>query len=182
MQIETKIPILGFAAYSGTGKTTLLVNLIPILKGKGKQIGVIKHAHHTFEIDQPGKDSYEIRKAGANQVLVGSKKRWALMVEQEEENQIERLQEYISHLDQDKLDLILVEGFKPEEIPKIELHRPSLNNPLICKTDDSVIAIATDEKLNEDIELPQLDLNNHESIAEYIIETICIKPKNAINN
>ena len=182
MQIETQVPILGFAAYSGTGKTTLLVNLIPILKEKGKQIGVIKHAHHTFEIDQPGKDSYEIRKAGADQMLIGSKKRWALMVEQEEENPIDRLQAYLSHLDQNKLDLILVEGFKPEAIPKIELHRPSLNNPLICKTDDSVIAIAADAKIDEEINLPLLDLNNHEAIAEFIIETICVKHKSAINN
>ena len=174
-QIKTTIPIIGFAAYSGTGKTTLLVNLIPLLKEKGKQIGVIKHAHHTFEIDQAGKDSYKIRKAGADQMLIGSKKRWALMVEQEEQNPIDRLQEYLSHLNQDKLDLILVEGFKPEAIPKIELHRPSLNHPLICQTDESVIAIATDEKIQEDLDLPQLDLNNHEAIAEFIINTICIR-------
>ncbi len=135
MQIKSEIPVIGFAAHSGTGKTTLLVNLIPILKQQGIEVGVIKHAHHTFEIDQAGKDSYKIRKAGASQMLIGSKERWALMVEQKETSQTMRLQEYVSHLDHAKLDLILVEGFKPASIPKIELHRQELGNPLICKSD-----------------------------------------------
>ncbi len=168
VSIKTDVPILGFAAYSGTGKTTLLVSIIPLLKSKGIRVGVIKHAHHTFEIDQPGKDSYEIRKAGADQMLIGSKKRWALMVEQEQDNPIDRLQEYLSYIDQSKLDLILVEGFKPEAIPKIELHRPSLNTPLICRDDDSIIAIATDASINDDHNLPVLDLNDHAAIANYI--------------
>jgi molybdopterin-guanine dinucleotide biosynthesis protein B len=173
--IKTKIPIIGFAAYSGTGKTTLLINIIPLLKIRGLEVGVIKHAHHTFEIDTPGKDSYELRKAGASQMLIGSKQRWALMVEQNEEDQQKRLEEYILHLDQEKLDLILVEGFKPEAIPKIELHRPSLGNPLISNSDESVIAIATDEPLNENTELTILDLNDHGMIVEYIINNICNK-------
>ncbi len=166
-------PILGFAAYSGTGKTTLLVSIIPLLKRAGFNVGVIKHAHHTFEIDQPGKDSFEIRKAGAEQMLIGSKTRWALMVEEPEEDQETRLATYISRLDQDKLDIILVEGFKPEAINKIELHRPSLGHPLIAEADESVVAIATDEKLAEE-KLPrplqQLDLNNHQQIADFIIQ------------
>lgn len=173
--VETKVPILGFAAYSGTGKTTLLINIIPLLKQRGLEIGVIKHAHHTFEIDTPGKDSYEIRKAGASQMLIGSKQRWALMVEQNEDDQKTRLQEYIAQLDQEKLDLILVEGFKPEAIPKIELHRPSLNHPLISSTDESVIAIATDAALEEKTSLTLLDLNDHNAIVDYIINTICKK-------
>lgn len=173
--IKTKIPILGFAAYSGTGKTTLLINIIPLLKKRGLETGVIKHAHHAFEIDQPGKDSYEIRKSGASQMLIGSKQRWALMVEEDEENKKTRLEEYISHLNQDKLDLILVEGFKLEEIPKIELHRPSLGKPLIYNSDESVIAIASDAPLSEKTDLPILDLNNYESIVDYIINNICNK-------
>ena len=171
--IETKVPILGFAAYSGTGKTTLLINIIPLLKERGFEVGVIKHAHHTFEIDTPGKDSYEIRKAGAKQMLIGSKQRWALMVEQDESNPEKRLEEYIAQFDQDKLDLILVEGFKPEAIPKIELHRPSLSHPLISSMDDSVIAIATDEVITEQTSLPILDLNDHDAIVNYIIINIC---------
>jgi molybdopterin-guanine dinucleotide biosynthesis adapter protein len=173
--IQTSIPILGFAAYSGTGKTTLLINIIPLLKKRGIEVGVIKHAHHSFEIDQPGKDSYEIRQAGASQMLIGSKHRWALMVEEDEEDPKARLEDYISHLDQEKLDLILVEGFKPEAIPKIELHRPSLRNPLISSSDSSVIAIATDAPLSEDTNLTILDLNNHGTIVEYIINNICTK-------
>lgn len=170
--IKTNVPIVGFAAYSGTGKTTLLVNIIPLLKKRGLKVGVIKHAHHTFEIDQPGKDSYEIRKAGASQMLIGSKKRWALMVKQDEEDQQTRLEEYISKLDHDKLDIILVEGFKTEAIPKIELHRPSLGYSLISNSDESIIAIATDAPLSEDSELTVLDLNNYEMIVKYIIENI----------
>ena len=170
---DIKIPVLGFAAYSGTGKTTLLVNIIPLLKQAGIQVGVIKHAHHTFEIDQPGKDSYELRQAGADQMLIGSKKRWALMVEQTEEDQETRLFGYLERLDLDKLDIILVEGFKPEAINKIELHRPSLGNPLIATTDESVIAIASDQALPEKI-LPRpgltlLDLNDYDQIVQFII-------------
>ena len=174
MKIETTIPILGFAAYSGTGKTTLLVKIIPLLKQAGYKTGVIKHAHHTFEIDQPGKDSFELRKAGAEQMLIGSKTRWALMVEEPEEDQETRLATYISRLDPDKLDIILVEGFKPEAIDKIELHRPGLGHPFIAATDDSVVAIASDEKLPPE-KLPrpylaQLDLNDQQQITRYIID------------
>ncbi len=182
MQIISDIPVLGFAAYSGTGKTTLLVNLIPLLKQHGLEVGVIKHAHHSFEIDQAGKDSYKIRKAGASQMLIGSKERWALMVEQKETDQTMRLQEYVSHLDHTKLDLILVEGFKPESIPKIELYRQSLGNPLICKSDESIVAIATDAEITEELNLTVLDLNNHDAIAQFIIETFCSKHNTAINN
>lgn len=182
IEIHAKVPVLGFAAYSGTGKTTLLVNLVPLLKQQGIEVGVIKHAHHTFEIDQPGKDSYEIRKAGANQMLIGSKQRWALMVEQEETNPKDRLQEYIEQLDQDKLDLILVEGFKPEAIPKIELHRPSLKHQLICKTDDSVIAIATDAEIEDETNLPLLDLNDHNAIVAFIMKNFSLNQKSAVNS
>ncbi|HIF51281.1 MAG TPA: molybdopterin-guanine dinucleotide biosynthesis protein B [Thiotrichaceae bacterium] len=171
-KIKAKVPIIGFSAYSGTGKTTLLLKIIPLLKKRGFEVGVIKHAHHTFEIDQPGKDSFEIRKAGASQMLISSKTRWALMVEQEKEKQEKRLEEYIAQLDQDKLDIILVEGFKSEAIPKIELHRPSLNHPLIYEDDDSVIAVATDAPLNNKTTLPILDLNNHKAITDFIIEII----------
>lgn len=176
MRIETAVPVLGFAAYSGAGKTTLLVGLIPLLRQRGKRIGVIKHAHHRFEIDRPGKDSYEIRKAGADQVLIGSRRRWALMVEEEAAAASDRLRAYLARLNQARLDLILVEGFKPEAIPKIELYRPSLKRPLICKQDDNVIAIATDGEIEEATDLPLLDLNDHAAIATYIIRHICRKP------
>ncbi|MDM8562605.1 molybdopterin-guanine dinucleotide biosynthesis protein B, partial [Candidatus Marithioploca araucensis] len=156
----TRIPILSFIAYSGTGKTTLLLKIIPLLKAKGLRLGMIKHTHHKkFEVDYPGKDSYRLRHAGAEQMLVASRKRWALMVEIEEEYDEPPLEQLLPHLDQDKLDLILVEGFKHEPFPKIEVHRPSLGHPLFFPDDESVIAIASDEPLAITTDCPVLDMN-----------------------
>ena len=165
------VPLIGFAAYSGTGKTTLLINLLGIFTAQKLRVGVVKHAHHTFEIDYPGKDSFELRKAGASQVLIGSKKRWALLVENRDGDD-KPLQYHVRNLDLENLDLILVEGFKPEAIPKIELHRPSLGHNLLYPNDDSIIAIATDTELPTAPELPLLDLNNPEQIARFIIERV----------
>ena len=162
-------PLMGFAAWSGTGKTTLLVNLLGIFTARGLRVGVIKHAHHTFEIDYPGKDSYELRKAGASQVLIGSRKRWALLVETPDGDD-KSLQHHVRNLDLDNLDLVLVEGFKPEAIPKIELHRPSLGHDLLYPGDESIIAVATDTALPADTALPLLDLNNPQQIASFIID------------
>ena len=122
--------MLGFVAFSGTGKTTLLKQLIPILKARGLHLALIKHTHHQFDIDTPGKDSYELRQAGAEQVMVASRRRWALMVETPNQNDDPPLESLIDHLDTKALDLILVEGFKHAAVPKIELHRPILNKPL----------------------------------------------------
>jgi len=169
----TQIPILGFVAYSGTGKTTLLLKIIPLLKAKGLRIGMIKHSHHKkFDIDHPGKDSYRLREAGAEQMLVASRKRWALMVEMEEEFEEPNLEQLLYHLEQEKLDLILVEGFKHERYPKIEVHRPSLERPLIFPEDQAVIAIASDEPLTITTDLPRLDMNQPEQIVVFIEEEI----------
>lgn len=169
MTIRASIPVLGFAAYSGTGKTTLLVKLLPLLKEHGLRIGMIKHAHHHFEIDYPGKDSYELRHAGASQMLIGSHRRWALIVETpgEDEN---GLQAYLDRLDQDRLDMVLVEGFKPDSIPKIELHRPALGHPLLWQTDKSIIAIAHDAPARLPADCAQLDLNAPQQIVSFIID------------
>jgi len=164
-----KTPLVGFLAYSGTGKTTLLVKLISVLSTKGIRVGMIKHAHHTFDIDQPGKDSYILRKAGACEMLIGSASRWALMVDAEKDQEFS-LQDHILRLDQDNLDLILVEGYKLESIPKIELTRPSLGNDLFFPNDDNVIAIATDEPLTVETDLPMLDINNPDQIVSFICE------------
>lgn len=161
-------PVLGFAAYSGTGKTTLLVKLLPLLTRQHIRVAMIKHAHHTFEIDHEGKDSYKLRKAGAQQLLIGSEKRWALLVENYQKKQY-TLADFINQLDHDNIDLVLVEGFKPVQIPKIELVRPALGNPLFYTGDNSVIAIATDAELPEKTSLPVLDINNPEQIADFII-------------
>ena len=169
MSVQATIPVLGFAAYSGTGKTTLLVKLLPLLRAKGLRVGMIKHAHHNFEIDHPGKDSYELRHAGASQMLVASRQRWALMAETPDTDTSD-LQTCLDRLDQDTLDLILVEGFKPGDIPKIELHRPSLGKPLIYAGDDSIIAIAHDAETPLPVSCDQLDLNNPGQIALFIVD------------
>ena len=168
VNIKTYKHVLGFAAYSGTGKTTLLKNIIPLLKNKNYKVGIIKHAHHAFDVDQKGKDSYELRKAGASHMLITSNQRWALMVENTI-NKEPNVDEYIKKFDHEDLDLILVEGFKAQDIPKIELHRPILGHPLLCTNDKNIIAIAIDSKLNEDINIPILDLNNYKMIVEFII-------------
>jgi len=167
--IKTNIPLVGLAAYSGTGKTTLLTKIIMLFRCKGLRIGVIKHTHHSFEIDLPGKDSYELRKAGASQMLIGSKKRWALIVDREEEQELD-FEQYLQNLDQDTLDIILVEGFKPEAIPKIELNRAALNRPYLYLNDCSIIAVATDRRESLATQLPVLDLNRPEQIADFIRE------------
>ncbi len=167
--LSANCPLLGFAAYSGTGKTTLLEQLIPILRRQGLRIGLVKHSHHKFEVDKPGKDSYRLRMAGAEQVLLASQYRLALMIEKQRESE-PRLDEILHHLDQDALDLILVEGFRHVSFPKIELHRPELNKPLLCSKDDSIIAIAHDAPLKEDVGLPRLDLNVPKEIAAYIVD------------
>lgn len=168
MNNNQSTPVLGFAAYSGTGKTTLLVKLLPLLTRQNIRVAMIKHAHHTFEIDHEGKDSYKLRKAGAQQLLIGSEKRWALLVENHQQKKY-KLSDFIAQLDHDTIDLVLVEGFKPVQIPKIELVRPALGNPLFYPEDNSVIAIATDADLPEKTELPVLDINNPEQIADFII-------------
>lgn len=166
---NTRLPILGFSAFSGTGKTTLLMKLLAVLRRQGYRVGVVKHAHHSFDIDKPGKDSYELRKAGAIQTLVASRQRWALVVEAEREQE-PRLDELLRHLDQDALDFILVEGFKAERFPKIELHRPSLGHPLLYPGDDSIIAIASDASLSVTTSLPVLNLNQPDEIAVFVVD------------
>ncbi len=168
---NARVPIVGFAAFSGTGKTTLLVRLIPLLKERGLNIALVKHAHHTFDVDTPGKDSFELRKAGASPVLVASRRRWVLMAETSDHGE-PALDDLLRCLDQECLDLILVEGFKHEPLPKIELHRPSLGRPLLYPDDASVIAVATDAPLPGSTPLPVLDLNRPEQIAAFVVERV----------
>jgi molybdopterin-guanine dinucleotide biosynthesis protein B len=160
-------PVLGFAAFSGTGKTTLLKQLIPLLADRGVQVGVIKHAHHNFDIDQPGKDSYELRKAGARQMLVASSKRWALMTEKDNSDD-PKLDDLIGRLDLEKVDLVLVEGFKHIPFTRIELHRPSLGHPLLYPEDSHIIAVAADEPIDT-VDLPMLDLNDVAAVTEFVV-------------
>lgn len=167
-QINFHKPIIGLSAYSGAGKTTLLEKLIPKLNRKGIRVAVIKHAHHSFDIDHPKKDSYKIRKAGAQQILISSQKRWALIHEHASESNELTLEEALQNISTETIDLIIVEGFKAAAIPKIEVHRPSIGKPLIAAKDQHIIAIATDKPEEIDSALPLLDLNQAEMIADYI--------------
>ncbi|WP_025771299.1 molybdopterin-guanine dinucleotide biosynthesis protein MobB [Thioalkalivibrio sp. HK1] len=182
MLTNAHVPIIGFAAWSGTGKTTLLRRLLPILAGRGIRTGMIKHAHHDFDVDTPGKDSYELRKAGATQMLISSRRRWALMVERPIERE-PSLDEILLDLDQEFLDLILVEGFKHERFPKIELHRPDFGRPMLHPKDDTIIAMATDAPPKKEIPLPLLDLNDPQGIADYLIRSMAahLAPSGAPN-
>lgn len=171
--IQFPIPVIGLCAYSGTGKTTLLTQLIPILKKRNLRIGVVKHAHHKFDIDHPGKDSYEFRQAGAEQIAVASKNRIAWIKEHPDNKDEPVLSDALSALDSNDLDLVIVEGFKRESFPKIELHRPSLGKPLICTEDESIIALATDAPVTAATPTtPLLDLNDINLIADFIISYI----------
>jgi molybdopterin-guanine dinucleotide biosynthesis protein B len=170
---NARVPLLGIAAWSGTGKTTLLRELLPRLRARGLRVGAIKHAHHSFDIDVPGKDSYELRKAGAAQVLVASRSRWAFVREREADDE-PRLDELLLHLDQDALDLVVVEGFKHEPLPKIELHRPSLGRPLLCPDDPTIIAVATDAPLAADLKIPVINLNDPDQICDFILRHLAL--------
>jgi molybdopterin-guanine dinucleotide biosynthesis adapter protein len=172
--IDYPLPILGFCAFSGTGKTTLLKKVLPILRLQGKRIVLVKHAHHKFEIDHPKKDSYELRKAGAIKTLVASRKRMALVTEFSEDHPEPTLNEALSALDPNDIDLVLVEGFKREAFPKIELHRSSLGKPLLCLHDSHIIAVASDSPIPEiDGRLPLLNLNDPAEIASFIKRRCC---------
>lgn len=160
------LPVIGFAAYSGTGKTTLLVKLLPLMKLQGLRVAMIKHTHHDFDVDKPGKDSYELRKAGANQVLLASDKRSALLTEYEEQAE-PKIGELIRKLDYENLDLVMVEGFRHLSFPKIELHRPATGKPLLFPEDKSIIAVAADESLATG-GLPLLNINAPEEVAGFI--------------
>ena len=165
--MTTTKPVLGFAAFSGTGKTTLLEKLIPQLTERGIRIGLVKHAHHAFDIDQPGKDSYRLRKAGARQVLIASNQRQALMTENITPQE-PRLDELLTRLDLDNIDLVLVEGFKHVAFPKIELHRKALGKTLLHPEDADIIAVASDH-LRDCGDLPALDINDTNAIAAFIV-------------
>jgi molybdopterin-guanine dinucleotide biosynthesis protein B len=157
--------IIGIAGYSGSGKTTLIEKLIPILVREGLRVSLIKHAHHEFDVDQPGKDSYRHRHAGCGEVLISSSKRWALMHELRGAAE-PPLEELLKHLS--PCDLAIVEGYKSEPIPKIEVHRRAAQAPLLHPDDAHVVAVATDEPLGT--RLPQIDLDDAEGVARFILK------------
>jgi molybdopterin-guanine dinucleotide biosynthesis adapter protein len=154
----------GFAGWSGSGKTTLIEKLIPLFVKRGLRVSLIKHAHHSFDVDVPGKDSYRHRHAGASEVLVTSSRRWVLM------NELRGLQEpsfeeQVRHFS--PCDLLIVEGYKFAPIPKLEVYRAETGEGFLHPKDAHIVAIATDSKVAT--KLPQLNLNAHEAIAAFIL-------------
>lgn len=173
--MRVKIPLVGFSAWSGTGKTTLLKQVIPLLKARGLRIAVIKHAHHDFDLDKPGKDSYELRKSGADQTVICTTTRMALISEFATPADEPTLDQILALLDGDKIDLVLVEGYKHLPIAKIELHRTGLGTPYMHPQDSSIIAIACDAALPETGTIPVLDINHIESVAAFIYDQVYLK-------
>ena len=161
--------IFGFAGYSGSGKTTLIEKLIPLLARRGLQVSLIKHAHHTFDIDQTGKDSWRHRHAGAAEVLVTSSRRWALMHELRGEPE-PSFDAQLSHLS--PCDLVLVEGFKFAPIPKLEVWRATTGEAMLHPNDPHIVAIASDEHV--ETPLPLLDLNDPVAVAEFMLSHLRI--------
>lgn len=157
--------IFGLAGWSGSGKTTLLAALIPELTGRGVTVSTIKHAHHEFDIDQPGKDSWVHRQAGASEVMVASSRRFALMHELREAPE-PSLTELVARMA--PVDLLLVEGFKREPHPKLEVHRPSVGEPFLYPDDPHIVAVASDAALA--VPLPVLSLADVAAIADFILE------------
>jgi molybdopterin-guanine dinucleotide biosynthesis protein B len=156
---------MGIVGWSGSGKTSVIVQLLPIFRGMGLKVSTMKHAHHRFDVDKPGKDSFLHREAGASEVLVVTSSRWVLMHESrtEPEPSIEALIERMT-----PVDLLLIEGFKTHHHPKLEIHRESEGKPLLCLKDPEIVAVASDRHLPE-VKLPWLDLNDPIAIADFIL-------------
>ena len=157
--------IIAIAGYRGSGKTTLIERVVPVLVREGLRVSLIKHAHHEFDVDQPGKDSWRHRHAGCTEVLLSSSTRWALMHELREAPE-PKLQDQLKHLS--PCDLVIVEGYKHDPIPKIEVRLKGAHTPSLYPDDPNVVAIATDDVL--DTQLPQLDANDGEAVARFIIQ------------
>jgi len=160
--------IMGLAGWSGAGKTTLLVKIIPLLTAHGLRVSTIKHAHHDFDIDKPGKDSWMHRQAGATEVLVASGRRWALMHELRGEPE-PALPALLGELT--AVDLVLIEGYKSSPCPKLEVHRPSLGKPPIWTEMTDVIAVASDEDVDTGPRT-MLPLNQPEAVAAWVLSWI----------
>jgi molybdopterin-guanine dinucleotide biosynthesis protein B len=164
------VNVVGFSGYSGSGKTTLVEQLIPVLRLGGLRVSVVKHAHHCFDIDQPGKDTYRHREAGAFEVVVASYRRFALMREFERDVEL-TVHQMIAELDHG-VDWVLVEGFKDSDLPKIEVWRAASGQPTRYVDDHCIVAVATDSPLALPVppSRPVLDLNDANAIAAWLIE------------
>jgi molybdopterin-guanine dinucleotide biosynthesis adapter protein len=158
--------VFGLAGWSGSGKTTLMTQLLPALLRRGVSVSTVKHAHHDFEIDQPGKDSYRHREAGAAEVMISSDRRWALMHELRGDAE-PPLEELLRHMS--PVDLVIAEGFKRAAMPKLEIHRPSLGKPLLAAEDKNIVAVASDMPI-AGLTVPRFALDQADAIAAFIID------------
>ena len=158
--------IIGLAGWSGSGKTTLITKLIPCLIGRGVKVSTLKHAHHGFDLDQPGKDSFFHRAAGATEVIISSAKRWAILHELREEPEWD-LGALVAKMS--PVDLVVVEGFKRDAFPKLEIHRAANGKPVIHPEDPHIVAVASDVALPQ-TNLPVVDLNDIEAIADLLLK------------
>ena len=158
--------MIGLAGWSGSGKTTLITKVLPVLIKRGLKISTLKHAHHGFDLDQPGKDSFMHRAAGASEVIISSAKRWAVLHELHEEPEwdMPALLKKIA-----PVDLVLVEGYKRESFPKIEIYRVANGKPLLHSEDKFIVAVAADTQL-PDVTLPVIDLNDIDSVADALLK------------
>ena len=158
--------LIGLAGWSGSGKTTLLAKLLPVLIARGRSVSTLKHAHHEFDIDKPGKDSHTHRLAGAREVLISSARRWALMHELRGEPELS-LRELLTHLS--PVDFVIVEGYKTQDHPKLEVHRGAVGKPLLYPNDPNIVAIASDTR-PPNVPLPFAALDDVEAIADLVDE------------
>lgn len=158
--------IIGLAGWSGSGKTTLISKVIPRLKARGLSVSTLKHAHHGFDLDRPGKDSFIHRESGATEVIISSSKRWAVLHELRDEGEW-NMPDLVAKMS--PVDLVLVEGFKRDNFPKLEIHRAENGKPLLHNEDPGIVAIATDTPL-PDARVPLVDLNDIEAIADLLLK------------
>ena len=158
--------IFGLAGWSGSGKTTLMEGVLRVLTARGLAVSTIKHAHHAFDVDQPGKDSFRHRAAGPREVMLAGGLRWALMHELNADPE-PTLEDLVARMQ--PVDLLLIEGFKAHAHPKLEVHRPDLGKPPLWPDDPGIVAVASDRPL-PGAELPVLDLNDHRAVAAFILE------------
>lgn len=158
--------VIGFAGWSGSGKTTLVEQVIAVLSSRGFRVSLVKHAHHSFDIDHRGKDSWRHRQAGCKEVIVSSRNRWSLIRELRDEPEAS-LDELLSHLS--ACDIALVEGFKRAAIPKIEVYREGACESLLFPDDAHIVAVATDNPALDTAGLPVLDINRAEDVADFVL-------------
>ena len=156
--------VIGFAGWSGSGKTSLIEQVIALLSARGFVVSLIKHAHHRFDVDHEGKDSWRHRRAGCREVLISSSRRWSVMHELQDEPE-PTLESLLGKLS--GCDLVLVEGFKRAAIPKIEIYREALGEPLLFPNDPHIVAIATDAPVAT--ALPRLDINDAAAVADFVV-------------